>query len=44
MYFSAEVVDMEKLPFDVVCSAGSLSYGDNEVVMNEIYRALKQKK
>jgi len=45
--FSAEVADMEKLPFenesfDVVCSAGSLSYGDNYVVMNEIYRVLKQ--
>ncbi len=45
--FSAEVADMEKLPFDdesfdVVCSAGSLSYGDNNVVMNEIYRVLKQ--
>jgi len=45
--FSAEVADMEKLPFeneifDVVCSAGSLSYGDNTVVMNEIYRVLKQ--
>jgi SAM-dependent methyltransferase len=44
--FSAEVADMEKLPFnnesfDVVCSAGSLSYGDNDVVMNEIYRVLK---
>ncbi len=44
--FSAEVADMEKLPFgdesfDVVCSAGSLSYGDNVVVMNEIYRVLK---
>jgi len=45
--FSAEVADMEKLPFtnesfDVVCSAGSLSYGDNTMVMNEIYRVLKQ--
>jgi len=45
--FSAKVADMEKLPFnnesfDVVCSAGSLSYGDNDVVMNEIYRVLKQ--
>ena len=45
--FSAEVADMEKLPFnnesfDVVCSAGSLSYGDNTVVMNEIYRVLKR--
>ena len=44
---SVEVADMEKLPFnnesfDVVCSAGSLSYGDNNVVMNEIYRVLKQ--
>jgi ubiquinone/menaquinone biosynthesis C-methylase UbiE len=44
--FSAQVGDMERLPFneesfDVVCSAGSLSYGDNAVVMNEIYRVLK---
>ena len=42
----AKVADMELLPFgnetfDVVCSAGSLSYGDNQVVMNEIYRVLK---
>jgi ubiquinone/menaquinone biosynthesis C-methylase UbiE len=46
--FSVEVADMEKLPFadesfDVVCSVGSLSYGDNTVVMNEIYRVLKSK-
>ena len=46
--FSAEVADMEKLPFadesfDVVCSVGSLSYGDNTVVMNEIYRVLKSR-
>jgi ubiquinone/menaquinone biosynthesis C-methylase UbiE len=45
--FSAEVADIEKLPFnneifDVVCSAGSLSYGDNNVVMDEIYRVLKK--
>ena len=38
--------DMEALPFgdaefDLVCSAGSLSYGDNDVVMREIYRVLK---
>jgi ubiquinone/menaquinone biosynthesis C-methylase UbiE len=44
--FSAEFADMEKLPydnesFDIVCSAGSLSYGDNDIVMNEIYRVLK---
>lgn len=44
--FSSKVADMEKLPFknksfDVVCSAGSLSYGDNQIVMNEIYRVLK---
>ncbi len=44
--FSSKVVDMEKLPFknesfDVICSAGSLSYGDNNRVMNEIYRVLK---
>lgn len=44
--FSSKVADMEKLPFknksfDVVCSAGSLSYGDNRIVMNEIYRVLK---
>ena len=43
--FNAEVADMERLPFsdnafNVVCSAGSLSYGDNFVVMNEIYRVL----
>jgi ubiquinone/menaquinone biosynthesis C-methylase UbiE len=44
--FSSKVVDMEKLPFkndsfDIICSAGSLSYGDNNRVMNEIYRVLK---
>jgi ubiquinone/menaquinone biosynthesis C-methylase UbiE len=44
--FSSKLVDMEKLPFknesfDVVCLAGSLSYGDNNKVMNEIYRVLK---
>ena len=44
--FSVEVADMEKLPFnnesfDVVCSAGSLSYGDNDTVLNEIHRVLK---
>lgn len=44
--FSSKVADMEKLPFknesfDVVCLAGSLSYGDNNKVMNEIYRVLK---
>jgi len=44
--FSARVADMENLPFpnssfDVVCSAGALSYGDNRIVRNEIYRVLK---
>lgn len=42
-----QVADMECLPFpdetfDMVTSAGSLSYGDNGVVMNEIYRVLKR--
>ena len=44
--FFSKVADMEKLPFknesfDVICSAGSLSYGDNNRVINEIYRVLK---
>jgi ubiquinone/menaquinone biosynthesis C-methylase UbiE len=44
--FNTQVADMEKLPFDndsfdCVCSAGSLSYGDNDIVMSEIYRVLK---
>jgi SAM-dependent methyltransferase len=44
---TTQVEDMERLSFnndkfDVVCSAGSLSYGDNDVVMNEIYRVLKK--
>ena len=43
---STKVEDMEKLSFnneefDIVCCAGSLSYGDNITVMNEIYRVLK---
>ena len=47
--FSTVVADMENLPFndksfDVVCVAGSLSYGDNETVMNEIYRVLKKRR
>ncbi len=41
-----KVADMEKLPFDddifdFVVSAGSLSYGENDLVLNEIYRVLK---
>lgn len=44
--FSAQYADIEKLPFnnesfDIVCGAGVLSYGDNKIVMNEIYRVLK---
>lgn len=44
--FLSRIADMEKLPFknssfDIVCSAGSISYGDNKIVMNEIYRVLK---
>jgi len=44
--FSSKIADMERLPFasqsfDIVCSAGSLSYGDNYLVMKEIYRVLK---
>jgi ubiquinone/menaquinone biosynthesis C-methylase UbiE len=43
---TTEVADMENLPFedrtfDIVASAGSLSYGDNNAVLNEIYRVLK---
>ena len=43
--FKAKYADMEELPFndysfDIVCSAGSLSYGDNKTVMDEIYRVL----
>ncbi|SMM98918.1 Methyltransferase [uncultured Candidatus Thioglobus sp.] len=43
---TTKVADMEKLPFadesfDTVVSAGSLSYGDNDVVLDEIYRVLK---
>jgi ubiquinone/menaquinone biosynthesis C-methylase UbiE len=41
-----KVTDMESLPFqdgsfDVVASAGSLSYGDSQLVMNEIHRVLR---
>lgn len=40
------VADMERLPFadqqfDFVVSAGSLSYGDNEIVRDEVFRILK---
>lgn len=43
-----QVADMEVLPFkdrsfDVVASAGSLSYGEPEAVMNEVWRTLKPK-
>jgi SAM-dependent methyltransferase len=44
-----QVVDLESLPFsdesfDMVASAGSLSYGDNKRVMMEIYRVLKPRR
>lgn len=44
---STKVADIENLPFadnyfDIVVSAGSLSYGDNKLVLNEIYRVLKK--
>jgi len=43
---SIKVADMENLPFkdnffDFVVSAGSLSYGNNDRVRNEVYRLLK---
>ena len=42
-----KLMDMQELEFksnsfDFVVSAGSLSYGDNDLVMNEIYRVLKK--
>jgi ubiquinone/menaquinone biosynthesis C-methylase UbiE len=41
-----QVADMESLPFedgsfDIVTSAGSLSYGNNKLVLNELRRVLK---
>ena len=43
---SAQVADIENLPFedssfDCVICAGSLSYGDHEVVLGQIFRVLK---
>jgi hypothetical protein len=40
---TTKVADMEKLPFadqsfDLIVSAGSLSYGDNDKVLDEIYK------
>ncbi len=45
--FTAEIADIENLPykdnsFDVVCCAGSLSYGNNFIVFTEISRVLKK--
>jgi ubiquinone/menaquinone biosynthesis C-methylase UbiE len=42
-----QVADMESLPFqnesfDCVVSAGSLSYGDHDLVLHEIFRVLKR--
>ena len=44
--FKIKVADMESLPFesnsfDLVCCAGSLSYGDHTLVRDEINRVLK---
>ena len=44
--FSTIIADIENLPFencsfDLICSAGSLSYGNNQLVMKELYRVLK---
>ena len=44
--FSSKVADMEDLPFkkesfDIICSSGSLSYGNNDIVIEQIYRLLK---
>ncbi len=46
LHFQVLAADMERLPFaaesfDLVASAGSLSYGDNELVLEEIWRVLK---
>jgi len=43
---TTKIADMERLPFedgvfDMVVNAGSLSYGDHNTVLNEIYRVLK---
>lgn len=43
---TVKLADMESLPFedgvfDMVVNAGSLSYGDHDTVLNEIYRVLK---
>lgn len=35
-------LDLEANSFDFVVSAGSLSYGDNDLVINEIYRVLRK--
>lgn len=45
-HLETKVADMEELPFDdgtfdVVASAGALSYGDNNAVLSEINRVLK---
>jgi len=45
---TTKIADMERLPFDdvsfdIVVNAGSLSYGDNNTVLNEIYRVLRSR-
>ena len=44
--YRTSIADIENLPFesnafDIVASAGTLSYGDNKLVLSEIYRVLK---
>lgn len=46
IYVETKVADMENLPFedesfDFIVCAGSLSYGDNDVVIENIYKKLK---
>ena len=37
-----EILPFDNVVFDIVACAGGLSYGNNKLVLNEIYRVLKQ--